>query len=98
MGTGAPVTFFGRETQFSSGPALLWQHTGAAVVPAFVVREEDGVWWITFDRPEASNAFTLADLDRLSEIFEEGGDRPRAAVLTGAGQTSFSAGMPWRRA
>src|ERR1700730_6563979 len=57
------------------------------------LREEDGVWWITFDRPEASNAFTLADLDRLSEIFEEAGDRPRAAVLTGAGQTSFSAGM-----
>lgn len=61
--------------------------------PAVDLREEDGVWWITFDRPEASNAFTLADLDRLSEIFEEAGDRPRAAVLTGAGRTSFSAGM-----
>ena len=43
-GTGAPVSFFGRPTQFSSGPALLWQHTGAAVVPAFVVREADGVY------------------------------------------------------
>lgn len=41
-GTGTPVSFFGRETQFSSGPALLWQHTGAAIVPAFVVREPDG--------------------------------------------------------
>jgi enoyl-CoA hydratase len=61
--------------------------------PAVDLREEDGVWWITFDRPEASNAFTLADLERLSEIFEEAGDRPRAAVLTGAGRTSFSAGM-----
>jgi enoyl-CoA hydratase/carnithine racemase len=61
--------------------------------PAVELREEDGVWWITFDRPEASNAFTLADLDRLAEIFEEAGDRPRAAVLTGAGARSFSAGM-----
>ena len=61
--------------------------------PAVDLREDDGIWWITFNRPEASNAFTLADLDRLAEIFEGAGDRPRAAVLTGAGQTSFSAGM-----
>src|SRR5215510_14451689 len=61
--------------------------------PAVDLREDDGVWWITFDRPEASNAFTLADLDRLAEIFQRAGDRPRAAVLTGAGRRSFSAGM-----
>ena len=41
--------------------------------PAVDVREDEGVWWITFNRPEASNAFTLADLDRLAEIFEQGG-------------------------
>src|SRR5262245_63338347 len=61
--------------------------------PAVDLREDDGVWWITFNRPEASNAFTLADLDRLSEIIQEAGDRPRAAVLTGIGRRSFSAGM-----
>lgn len=61
--------------------------------PAVDLREDDGIWLITFNRPEASNAFTLGDLDRLAEIFEGAGDRPRAAVLTGAGQTSFSAGM-----
>ena len=61
--------------------------------PAVDLRVDDSVWWITFNRPEASNAFTLADLDRLSEIFQEAGDRPRAAVLTGAGRRSFSAGM-----
>jgi enoyl-CoA hydratase len=64
--------------------------------PAVDLREDEGVWWITFNRPEASNAFTLADLDRLSEIFEEAGDRPLAAVFTGAGRTSFSAGMHLR--
>ena len=30
-GTGAPVQFFGQQTEFSTAPALLWQHTGAAV-------------------------------------------------------------------
>ena len=57
------------------------------------LREDEGIWWITFNRPEASNAFTLADLDRLSQIFDEAGDRPLAVVLTGAGSRSFSAGM-----
>ena len=61
--------------------------------PAVDLREDGGIWWITFNRPEASNAFTLADLDRLFQIFEEAGDRPQAAVLTGAGRKSFSAGM-----
>ena len=61
--------------------------------PAVDLREDEGIWWITFDRPEASNAFTLADLDRLSDIFREAGDRPAAVVLTGAGRRSFSAGM-----
>src|SRR4030095_14641399 len=60
------------------------------------LREDGGIWWITFNRPEASNAFTLADLDRLFQIFEEAGDRPQAAVLTGAGRKSFSAGMHLR--
>jgi len=61
--------------------------------PAVDLREDGGIWWITFNRPEASNAFTLADLDRLFQIFEEAGDRPQAAILTGAGRKSFSAGM-----
>lgn len=37
-GSGAPVELFGRPTEFSSGPALLHHHTGAAVVPAYVVQ------------------------------------------------------------
>jgi enoyl-CoA hydratase len=61
--------------------------------PAVDVREDEGVWWITFNRPQARNALTLADLDRLAEIFEHAGDRPSAVVLTGAGTKAFSAGM-----
>jgi enoyl-CoA hydratase len=61
--------------------------------PAVDVREDEGVWWITFNRPEASNAFTLADLDRLAEIVEGAGAHASAVVLTGAGGNAFSAGM-----
>ena len=40
--TGSPVDFFGRETSFSSAPVLLWQHTGAAIIPAFVLQNPGG--------------------------------------------------------
>ena len=37
-----PVHFFGAETHFSSAPTLLWQHTGADVIPAFVLQKPGG--------------------------------------------------------
>lgn len=40
--TGVPVEFFGRTTRFSNAPALLWKHTGAAVIPAFVLQNGQG--------------------------------------------------------
>jgi lauroyl/myristoyl acyltransferase len=49
-GTGTPVHLFGRQTEFSSAPALLWQHTGAPVVPAFVVRSP-GSRYLSFAEP-----------------------------------------------
>ena len=36
--TGTPVRQFGRETQYSSAAAMLAHHTGATVIPAFVLR------------------------------------------------------------
>lgn len=41
-GTGTPVRLFSGTSEFSTGPALLWQHTDAAVLPAFVLRNERG--------------------------------------------------------
>ncbi len=40
--TGSPVEFFDRETTFSTAPVLLWQHTGAAIIPAFVLQNPSG--------------------------------------------------------
>lgn len=65
-GTGTPVQFFGRMTEFSTGPALLWQHTGAAVIPAFVLRNERGSY----------TAVAHAPLD-----FKDTGN-PRADLIT----------------
>ncbi|HWB60530.1 MAG TPA: lysophospholipid acyltransferase family protein [Chthoniobacteraceae bacterium] len=41
-GSGTPVQFFGKETCFSTAPALLWQHTDATVLPAFVLQNKKG--------------------------------------------------------
>jgi KDO2-lipid IV(A) lauroyltransferase len=40
-GTGIAVRQFGRETHYSTAPAMLAHHTGAAVIPAFVLRQAD---------------------------------------------------------
>jgi len=50
-GSGMPVHFCGRPTEFSCAPALLWEHTDAAVVPAFVLQERDGHYISFADAP-----------------------------------------------
>ncbi len=57
--------------------------------------DEDGVRWITFNRPQASNAITLADLDHIVRLVTSP-DKPRALVFTGAGTRCFSAGLHLR--
>src|SRR5215211_1578874 len=58
----------------------------------YAVRE--GVAFVTFNRPQARNAFTFAMYERLAQICEGvDGDRSiRAMVLTGAGGKAFAAG------
>lgn len=63
-------------------------------VSAVQVRDDDaGVRWITFNRPEAANALTLADLDHIAELVGNPKNEPSAMVFTGSGTRSFSAGM-----
>jgi len=54
----------------------------------------DGVGWITFNRPEARNAFTFAMYERLREICEaaEAGGAARVLIMRGAGGKAFGAG------
>ena len=54
----------------------------------------DGILWITLNRPEKMNALTFPLLRRMREIFDEAHlDRTvRCVVITGAGR-GFCAGM-----
>ena len=54
----------------------------------------DGIGWVTFNRPQARNAFTFAMYERLAEICKQANeDRSfKVLVFTGAGERAFSAG------
>src|SRR3712207_2022336 len=54
----------------------------------------DSIAFVTFNRPQARNAFTFAMYDRLAEICAEANEDKsiRAMVLTGAGGKAFAAG------
>jgi KDO2-lipid IV(A) lauroyltransferase len=71
-GTGEAVRFFGRPAEFSSGPALLHQHTGAAVVPAFVLRNGTGHYTAFADAalPLAADAGLPQNTQLIASHFE----------------------------
>ena len=54
----------------------------------------DGIAFVTFNRPQARNAFTFAMYERLAEVcgIVNDDERVRAMVLTGAGEKAFAAG------
>jgi 2-ketocyclohexanecarboxyl-CoA hydrolase len=55
---------------------------------------EDGLAWITIDRPERMNAFRARTVDELIEHFTHAWASPEVGVLclTGAGEQAFCAG------
>ncbi len=54
----------------------------------------DGILYVTFNRPQARNAFTFAMYERLAELcrMAEADEGVRVVVLTGAGGKAFAAG------
>jgi len=55
---------------------------------------KDGVGRVTFNRPQARNAFTFEMYERLAQICRQAGDDSSVKVLllTGAGEKAFAAG------
>jgi enoyl-CoA hydratase/carnithine racemase len=55
---------------------------------------KDGVGWVTFNRPQARNAFTFAMYERLAEIAKEANENKAIKVLVfqGAGDKAFASG------
>jgi enoyl-CoA hydratase len=64
------------------------------VAEDLVFERQDGIGRITFNRPQARNAFTFAMYERLAELcgIVNSDDSVRAMVLTGAGDKAFAAG------
>ena len=60
----------------------------------------DGLWTVTLNRPDKANSLTAGMLGRLAEIAGEAEADPqiRALILTGAGDTVFSAGADLQEA
>jgi len=68
--SGVPVKFFENETLFSSAPTLLWQHTDAAVLPAFVLQTKTGRYQSFVESPIAMNADPAQNAQRIAAVFE----------------------------
>ena len=59
-----------------------------------LVTHQDGVMWLTFNRPKKANALSLPVLTEFNRALKEAASRDdvRAVVITGAGERNFSAG------
>ncbi len=66
--SGVPVTFFGRPTTMPSGPALLAEQTGAAVIP--VVCQFDGRGWRLVFHPEVPLGPAPRLRDRVTGVMQ----------------------------
>ncbi len=69
-GSGAPVQFFERELLFSNAPALLWSHTGAAVLPAFVLQMASGRYVSIIEPAVEMGDNAAANTQRIAQVFE----------------------------
>jgi KDO2-lipid IV(A) lauroyltransferase len=51
FGQGRPITFFGEKVSFPVGPVVLAMKSGAALIPAFVLRQSDGRYFGVLEEP-----------------------------------------------
>ncbi|MGY8664285.1 enoyl-CoA hydratase/isomerase family protein [Bradyrhizobium sp. UFLA05-109] len=65
-----------------------------AEAEGLVFEREDGIGWITFNRPQARNAFTFAMYERLAAICQEANSDHsiKVLLLRGAGDKAFASG------
>jgi lauroyl/myristoyl acyltransferase len=64
------VPFFGAPAAFSSAPTLLWQHTGAEVIPAFVLQKPGGRYVSLLAPPIPMDADGAGNARRIATVFE----------------------------
>jgi KDO2-lipid IV(A) lauroyltransferase len=74
-GTGMPVKQFGRPTQYSTAAAMLAHHTGASVIPAFVLGQPGGRYRAIACPPVGMAAGDLREtlpvnVQQIADLFE----------------------------
>ena len=69
-GSAVPVRFFGADTCFSAAPTLLWRHTGAHVIPAFVLQKSGGRYVSLLAPPVPMEPDGPANAQRIATVFE----------------------------
>lgn len=69
-GSAVPVQFFGAQACLSPAPTLLWQHTGADVIPAFVLQKPGGRYVSLLAPPVPMTADGAANAQRIAAVFE----------------------------
>jgi enoyl-CoA hydratase/carnithine racemase len=67
----------------------------AETYETLLYREDDGVAWVTMNRPEVHNSFNIQMMNELQRLWRglRRNDEVRAVVLTGAGDEAFCTGM-----
>jgi len=72
LNSGVEVQFFGKPTLFSAAAARIWQHTGATIIPAFVLQLQPGRYGCyAYPSIEMDNASTTeSNTQRVADVFE----------------------------
>jgi KDO2-lipid IV(A) lauroyltransferase len=76
FGSGRPTRFFGRTVTFPVGPVALAMQSGAALIPAFVLRGPDGRYFgiaepeIALETEGDRETLIACNLDRIARVFE----------------------------
>jgi KDO2-lipid IV(A) lauroyltransferase len=76
LGRGRPVRYFGKEVLFPAGPVVLAMTSGAALIPAFVLRRNDGRYFGVLEDPiplvtdGGRNEAISENLHRTARVFE----------------------------
>jgi lauroyl/myristoyl acyltransferase len=72
LNSGVEVQFFGKPTLFSAAAARIWQHTGATIIPAFVLQLQPGRYGCyAYPAIEMDNASTTeSNTQQVADVFE----------------------------
>ena len=77
FGRGRPITFFNKKVSFPVGPVVMAMKSGAALIPAFVLRQSNGRYFGVMENPirlclEGDREDAIREnLGRTARIFEE---------------------------